>query len=126
MLYFGEITSENQAEQVKGINYDVSEFIGENPIDLQNGIIRKMVEKELEKTEEEKEGEEDKKKKKKKDDKVEVEKIEVIEKIREKRNETKLFHITMYLAPGDYHGIHSPCKMTIERRKHFPGMLKEE
>jgi len=34
-----------------------------------------------------------------------------------------LFHIVLYLAPGDYHRIHSPTNFIIKRRKHFPGTL---
>jgi len=36
---------------------------------------------------------------------------------------TKLFHMVVYLAPGDYHRIHSPVEWKIARRRHFPGTL---
>eukprot|EP01118_Nematostelium_gracile_P011117 TRINITY_DN390_c0_g1_i2.p1 TRINITY_DN390_c0_g1~~TRINITY_DN390_c0_g1_i2.p1 ORF type:complete len:305 (+),score=79.26 TRINITY_DN390_c0_g1_i2:165-1079(+) len=36
---------------------------------------------------------------------------------------TKLFHCVLYLAPGDYHRIHSPVDWNIERSRHFPGTL---
>lgn len=29
----------------------------------------------------------------------------------------------IYLAPGDYHGIHSPVSATVAERRHFPGPL---
>jgi phosphatidylserine decarboxylase len=35
----------------------------------------------------------------------------------------RLYHITIYLSPGDYHRIHSPAEWNITRRKHFPGAL---
>ncbi len=35
----------------------------------------------------------------------------------------KLYHMTIYLSPGDYHRIHSPADWNITRRKHFPGAL---
>jgi len=34
----------------------------------------------------------------------------------------KLYHVVIYLAPGDYHGIHSPVDLTITHRRHFPGL----
>jgi phosphatidylserine decarboxylase len=35
----------------------------------------------------------------------------------------KLFHCVIYLAPGDYHRIHSPVDWSVEERRHFPGNL---
>lgn len=35
----------------------------------------------------------------------------------------KLYHCVIYLAPGDYHGIHSPVDWSVEIRRHFPGYL---
>lgn len=32
-----------------------------------------------------------------------------------------LFHIVVYLAPGDYHCFHSPTDWKVELRRHFPG-----
>ncbi|TNN48983.1 Phosphatidylserine decarboxylase proenzyme, mitochondrial [Liparis tanakae] len=34
-----------------------------------------------------------------------------------------LFHVVVYLAPGDYHCFHSPADWKVERRRHFPGCL---
>jgi phosphatidylserine decarboxylase len=36
---------------------------------------------------------------------------------------TSLYQCVIYLAPGDYHRIHSSADWTITRRKHFPGAL---
>lgn len=36
---------------------------------------------------------------------------------------TKLYHCVLYLAPGDYHRIHSPEQWLISGRRHFPGTL---
>ncbi|GLE03543.1 hypothetical protein PINS_up012445 [Pythium insidiosum] len=35
----------------------------------------------------------------------------------------KLFHCVVYLAPGDYHRIHSPVDWSVAERRHFPGNL---
>lgn len=34
-----------------------------------------------------------------------------------------LFHVVIYLAPGDYHCFHSPVDWTVQLRRHFPGSL---
>jgi phosphatidylserine decarboxylase len=39
------------------------------------------------------------------------------------RPDKKLYHVVIYLAPGDYHGIHTPVDMTVTHRRHFPGNL---
>ena len=36
---------------------------------------------------------------------------------------TQLRYCVIYLAPGDYHRIHSPAAMKIKSRRHFPGTL---
>ena len=35
----------------------------------------------------------------------------------------QLYYCTIYLAPGDYHGVHSPVAMTVDGRRHFPGLM---
>lgn len=35
----------------------------------------------------------------------------------------KLYECIIYLAPGDYHCIHSPANLVISERNHFPGTL---
>lgn len=37
--------------------------------------------------------------------------------------ENDLFHVVIYLAPGDYHCFHSPVDWTVQLRRHFPGSL---
>lgn len=34
-----------------------------------------------------------------------------------------LFYCVLYLAPGDYHRVHSPTEWQIEARIHFPGIF---
>ena len=35
----------------------------------------------------------------------------------------QLYHMVIYLAPGDYHRFHSATDWNINYRRHFPGML---
>nr|XP_061800621.1 phosphatidylserine decarboxylase proenzyme, mitochondrial-like [Nerophis lumbriciformis] len=37
--------------------------------------------------------------------------------------DNELFHVVVYLAPGDYHRFHSPADWTVELRRHFTGSL---
>ena len=39
------------------------------------------------------------------------------------KEHTRLYHCTMYLAPGDYHCFHAPTDWTVELRRHFIGKL---
>lgn len=34
-----------------------------------------------------------------------------------------LHYMVIYLAPGDYHGVHSPANWTVKNSRHFPGHL---
>jgi phosphatidylserine decarboxylase len=38
-------------------------------------------------------------------------------------NQTALFYVVVYLAPGDYHRFHSPTAWVAEKRRHFAGEL---
>jgi phosphatidylserine decarboxylase len=35
----------------------------------------------------------------------------------------KVYHCVIYLAPGDYHGIHTPVDFHVKKTRHFPGLL---
>ncbi|XP_061656676.1 phosphatidylserine decarboxylase proenzyme, mitochondrial isoform X2 [Syngnathoides biaculeatus] len=37
--------------------------------------------------------------------------------------DNELFHVVVYLAPGDYHRFHSPADWTVALRRHFTGSL---
>lgn len=41
----------------------------------------------------------------------------------EKSPSTRLYQCVIYLAPGDYHGFHSPTEFNVKIRKHFSGNL---
>lgn len=38
-------------------------------------------------------------------------------------NQTALYYVVVYLAPGDYHRFHSPAAWVVEKRRHFAGEL---
>ena len=38
-------------------------------------------------------------------------------------NNTALYYVVVYLAPGDYHRFHSPIAWVVEKRRHFAGEL---
>lgn len=38
-------------------------------------------------------------------------------------NQTALYYVVIYLAPGDYHRFHSPTAWVAEKRRHFAGEL---
>jgi len=40
-----------------------------------------------------------------------------------KSEDYKIFYVSVYLAPGDYHWFHSPTEWTVEHRRHIPGHL---
>ena len=48
---------------------------------------------------------------------------EGVEGWREVQGSSELYHLTIYLAPGDYHGFHSPTSWTAHTRRHFPGII---
>jgi len=81
VLHFGEI-KENSLEQVKGISYTLSAFVGSNFHNMRR----------------------------RNDTAVQAQ-------------QNKLYHCIIYLAPGDYHGFHSPADWKITDRRHFPGHL---
>lgn len=41
----------------------------------------------------------------------------------ESGGEFKIFYLSVYLSPGDYHWFHSPTDWTVEHRRHIPGDL---
>lgn len=37
--------------------------------------------------------------------------------------DSRMYYYVLYLAPGDYHRMHTPAACTIDERRHFPGAL---
>lgn len=91
MLYFGPVTS-CRVEQVKGVTYDLRQFLGDRSGFTWDQIIKETTQK---------------------DDYVNS---------LLKNPDNRLYQLIVYLAPGDYHRFHSPTDWNIEFRRHFPGV----
>jgi len=97
VLHFGEVYGDKM-EQIKGLKYSITEFLGPNT--EVEGLIQDLLE---EQQRLQKEG-----------------KKEYPTKALE---EKRLYYCVLYLAPGDYHGVHSPVDWQITQTRHFPGHL---
>lgn len=93
VLYFGPVNS-CRVEQVKGVTYDLRQFLGDLPDSLSEQIAKDT---------------------KQKDDYV----ISLLK----NPDKNALYQLIVYLAPGDYHRFHSPSDWNIKFRRHFPGKL---
>lgn len=91
VLHFGRVEADGKLEQIKGVTYALQQFLGPQVLN------------------------EDTKQPKPKVDSGE-------ETARETSSGTnRLYHIILYLAPGDYHHFHSPADWKVTIRRHFPG-----
>lgn len=95
VLHFGKVQN-GQIEQVKGITYSLSTFLGSNFWKSSAKKENKMVPN---------------------DDKT-YQKLLLCN-----SEETDLYHCIIYLSPGDYHRFHSPADWCVNYRQHFPGEL---
>ncbi|KAI8510594.1 hypothetical protein Bbelb_115100 [Branchiostoma belcheri] len=94
VVHFGRVTN-SQLEQVKGVTYSLERFLGRSN---NNWGLAKGYEEE-----------------------VGIDDYQNM--ILEHPDVNSLFHITIYLAPGDYHRFHSPADWEVLHRRHFPGAL---
>eukprot|EP01094_Clydonella_sp_ATCC50884_P027344 TRINITY_DN7821_c2_g1_i1.p1 TRINITY_DN7821_c2_g1~~TRINITY_DN7821_c2_g1_i1.p1 ORF type:complete len:344 (-),score=85.52 TRINITY_DN7821_c2_g1_i1:149-1180(-) len=131
VMAVGEVRK-SMAEQIKGVRYHIDDILGESaraaigklPRDVQLRIKeeekRSSVAAEKAKADNEQQQEKEKEKEKatQKGGKQAAKAVAG----RGKKN-TKLMHAIIYLAPGDYHGIHAPADMTVSLRRHMPGHL---
>lgn len=89
-------------EQVKGVNYSLKAFLGEQTWPKNSDVNNNG-------------------------DKFKIEELHENHELYEKsilyNPENSLYHCIIYLAPGDYHRFHSPADWTIYYRRHFPGEL---
>ncbi|XP_011685119.1 PREDICTED: phosphatidylserine decarboxylase proenzyme [Wasmannia auropunctata] len=94
VLYFGPVTS-CRVEQVKGATYDLRQFLGDP-----NGFTLSQIAKE-----------------------TTMQKNDYVDSLLKNPDDNRLYQLTVYLAPGDYHRFHSPADWNIKFRRHFPGKL---
>ncbi|XP_057318732.1 uncharacterized protein LOC130663497 [Microplitis mediator] len=93
VLYLGPVLS-SQLEKVKGVTYNLQNFLGEKKLKLYEG-----------------------KKELTYDDNDNLAKLLL------KNPKNSLYQLTVYLAPGDYHRFHSATDWKIKIRRHFQGKL---
>ena len=99
LLHFGRV-SNGKVEQVKGITYSLSTFLG--PQTWRKSQFENLSnEKTL--------------------DFNDYQKNLLIN--NNMKNKTKLYSCVIYLSPGDYHRFHSPANWTVNFRRHFAGQL---
>lgn len=121
VLYFGEVDSAYNMEQVKGVHYSLVSFCGPK-----HPLVRELI-KQKEKARQPRNQEH-----------TEGRSIAVASSNSSEGSNTehsslkdggldltnsKLYYCLMYLAPGDYHWFHSPTDWTIEHRRHIPGIV---
>jgi len=92
-LHFGQV-DQGLVEQVKGITYSLQAFLGPNSWKDQNNNMTRSDQS-----------------------------LKAYHESVKSRPDTELYHCVIYLAPGDYHGFHSPVEWRILYRRHFPGDL---
>jgi phosphatidylserine decarboxylase precursor len=88
----------DRVEQVKGVTYSLTQFLGEMHVTVEDGEVPPDA------------------------DAAEPAAPQQPSTIQPKEGNA-LFHIVIYLAPGDYHRLHWPCSMKVKRSRHFPGTL---
>lgn len=91
MLHFGKVGTDGRLEQVKGITYHLDKFHGTKLQTITSDDVASA---------------------------GNVVRQDVVESAPHKRC---LYHIILYLAPGDYHHFHSPVDWNIHIQRHFPG-----
>jgi len=87
--------SRSRVEQVKGVTYSLSRFLG--PINWPNVDDKHADSKSSSR--------------------------DYVKQIISHNKDTELYQAVIYLAPGDYHGFHSPTEWSVVFRRYFPGII---
>uniref|UniRef100_A0A6B2L2V5 phosphatidylserine decarboxylase n=1 Tax=Arcella intermedia TaxID=1963864 RepID=A0A6B2L2V5_9EUKA len=95
IVHFGLVDDEfDEMEQIKEVTYSLTEFLGED-----SPIVKKIRERRQQRE------------------------LNYTNHLAYEQEATDFYYCIIYLAPGDYHGYHSPVDWTATQREHFPGHL---
>ena len=106
VLHFGK-ADEGLLEQVKGITYSMQDFLG--PRSWPNSPSEQVSTKAHQAN-------------KSQSAQSTVSRVQYAEELKSS-SDNELYHCVIYLAPGDYHGFHSPTEWIVAHRRHFPGEM---
>ena len=119
VLFFGEVDPSYSLEQVKGIKYPFVTFVGPK-----HPIVKRLI-REKDSRKRDMSNEQAYACTTITDDVIDsrAENAGTPMEVTSLPKKKKLFHCTIYLAPGDYHWFHAPTEWTVEHRRHIPGHL---
>lgn len=97
VLHFG-VVEDKRVEQVKGVTYDLDKFLGPEDALVLSSNHSKVITRQP---------------------KLETDAQTFPNNPPD--SDSCVFHIVIYLAPGDCHHFHSPTDWSVHKRRHFPG-----
>jgi len=122
VLHWGVVGSDDAVEQVKGVTYSLKTFLGER-LELDAAVVPACGMPDAKtspltsSTTNTLKAEEDASRDKPDEGETKSDATVL------RRTKTVLHQAVIYLAPGDYHGFHSPTDWKVLARRHFPGEL---